>query len=61
MGNTVTFVQRFVVRKVRRFNVQNRADRYLDKTKDKPVRSPLYEATMREVERLSKGIFSLLV
>lgn len=55
MGNAMTYIGRITVRKTRRFNVHNRAENYLKKYEDKPVRAPLFEATMKEVDRLAKG------
>ncbi|XP_065212135.1 protein NDUFAF4 homolog [Planococcus citri] len=54
MGNTFTVLGRHALKRVRRFNVQSRTEKYLERHQDKPERAPLYEATMREVEKLMK-------
>ncbi|XP_065203671.1 protein NDUFAF4 homolog isoform X2 [Planococcus citri] len=54
MGNTFTVFGRHALKRVRRFNVQSRTEKYPERHHDKPERAPLYEATMREVEKLTK-------
>lgn len=56
MGNTFTIFGRHALKRARRFNVQNRTEKYLERHKDKPERAPLYEATMKEVEKVMKGM-----
>lgn len=68
MGNTVTvsiitelpiYAKRYVLRKVRRFNVIPRADKKIDKilTEKKAERAPLYEPTRKIVEDFLKGSY----
>lgn len=45
------------IRKAKRFNVENRAHTFLDKTKDKPIAAPKYEANIRELDRILKCIY----
>lgn len=53
MGNVAGALGRNVVKKVRRFNIENRTERFLDK-KVKVV-APRPKATELEVERLHRG------
>lgn len=49
MGNAVSMV----VRKARRFNVENRAHRVLDQ--EKPTVAPKFESNVRELQKVLDG------
>lgn len=49
-------VMSVAIRKAKRFNVENRAHSFLDKTKDKPIAAPKYEANIRDLDRVLKCI-----
>lgn len=49
MGKVLSVVSR----KVKRFNVENRAHKYLDREKLDPA--PKYEAAIKDYERVLKG------
>lgn len=71
MGNKVTvslitelpiYAKRYILRKVRRFNVIPRAEKKIDKilTEKKSERAPLYEPTRKIVEDFLKGLYVIL-
>lgn len=49
MGNVASLV----VRKARRFNVENRAQRVLDQ--DRPTAAPKFEANVRDLQKVLDG------
>lgn len=53
-----TAVRRYLIRKVRRFNVIPRAEKQIDKMlQDKPQRAPLFDVTSKEIEKFLKGLY----
>lgn len=53
MGNVVGALRRFAVQKSRRFNIESRTDRFLDKNVKNAAPKPL--ATQKEIAKLNEG------
>lgn len=53
MGNAAGALGRFTLKKARRFNVESRTERYLEKNVKNPAPKPV--ATMREIEQINQG------
>lgn len=48
-------VMSVAVRKAKRFNVENRAHNFLEKTKEKPIAAPKFESNLRDLDRVLNG------
>lgn len=44
-----------VSKKINRFNVENRAHRFLDKQKSKPIAAPKFDSDIKAYQKILKG------